>query len=65
MIERKLRCDAPMHEHDNMGAGEVVAMFCYQTKKCIGACAAAFGGLETGISRRHWRKCFSDPAENL
>jgi len=34
-------------ETDDVRAAEAVAMFCYQIKKCIGAYAAALGGLDT------------------
>jgi len=35
------------HETRDVRAGEAVALFCYQVKKCIGAFAAALGGLDT------------------
>ena len=35
------------HEHDNTSAAEAIAVFCYQTKKYIGAYAASLGGLDT------------------
>src|SRR6202167_152854 len=35
------------HETRDVRAGEAVALFCYQIKKCIGAFAAALGGLDT------------------
>jgi len=34
-------------EADDVRAAEAVALFCYQVKKCIGAFAAALGGLDT------------------
>ena len=34
-------------ETDDVRAAEAVALFCYQIKKCIGAYAAALGGLDT------------------
>ena len=34
-------------EDDDVRAAEAVALFCYQVKKCIGAFAAALGGLDT------------------
>ena len=34
-------------EKDDVRAAEAVALFCYQSKKCIGAYAAALGGLDT------------------
>jgi acetate kinase len=34
-------------EADDVRAAEAVALFCYQTKKCIGSFAAALGGLNT------------------
>jgi len=34
-------------EDTDIRAAEAVAMFCYQVKKCIGAFAAALGGLDT------------------
>jgi acetate kinase len=34
-------------EAQDMRAAEAVALFCYQIKKCIGAFAAALGGLDT------------------
>jgi acetate kinase len=34
------------HEHDNTSAAEAIAVFCYQTKKYIGAYAASLGGLD-------------------
>ena len=34
-------------ESDDIRAAEAVASFCYQAKKCIGAYAAALGGLDT------------------
>ena len=35
------------HEVDDARAAEAIALFCYQVKKCIGAFAAALGGLDT------------------
>jgi acetate kinase len=35
------------HETTDVRAAEAVALFCYQVKKCIGAYAAALGGLDT------------------
>jgi acetate kinase len=35
------------HETQDVRAAEAVALFCYQVKKCIGAFAAALGGLDT------------------
>lgn len=35
------------HETRDVRAGEAVALFCYEVKKCIGAFAAALGGLDT------------------
>jgi acetate kinase len=35
------------HEKQDVRAAEAVALFCYQIKKCIGAYAAALGGLDT------------------
>ncbi len=37
------------HEAEDVRAAEAVAVFCYQIKKCIGAFAAALGGMETLI----------------
>jgi acetate kinase len=34
-------------EKADVRAAEAVALFCYQVKKCIGAFAAALGGLDT------------------
>ena len=34
-------------EADDARAADAVALFCYQIKKCIGAYAAALGGLDT------------------
>jgi acetate kinase len=34
-------------EADDPRAAEAIAMFCYQAKKCVGAYAAALGGIET------------------
>ena len=39
--------DLLAREADDVRAAEVVALFCYQIKKCIGAYAAALGGLDT------------------
>lgn len=39
--------DLLQHETQDIRAAEAVALFCYQVKKCIGAFAAALGGLET------------------
>ncbi|MBI3545672.1 MAG: acetate/propionate family kinase [Gammaproteobacteria bacterium] len=39
--------DLLAHEVGDMRAAEAVALFCYQIKKCIGALAAALGGLDT------------------
>lgn len=41
--------DLLAHEADDARAAEAVALFCYQIKKCIGAYAAALGGLDTLI----------------
>jgi len=35
------------HETEDVRAAEAVNLFCYQVKKCIGAYAAALGGLDT------------------
>jgi acetate kinase len=35
------------HETQDVRAAEAVALFCYQVKKCIGAFAAALGGVDT------------------
>jgi acetate kinase len=35
------------HEAKDVRAAEAVALFCYQIKKCIGAFAAAIGGVDT------------------
>jgi len=35
------------HEAQDVRAAEAVAVFCYQIKKCIGAFAAAIGGVDT------------------
>jgi acetate kinase len=35
------------HEARDVRAAEAIALFCYQVKKCIGAFAAAMGGLDT------------------
>jgi acetate kinase len=34
-------------ENEDIRAAEAISLFCYQAKKCIGAFAAALGGLET------------------
>ncbi|MDP9043200.1 MAG: acetate/propionate family kinase [Pseudomonadota bacterium] len=34
-------------EADDLRAAEAIAVFCYQAKKCVGAYAAALGGLDT------------------
>ena len=34
-------------EEEDVRAAEAVALFCYQAKKCVGAYAAALGGIET------------------
>ncbi len=39
--------DLLAHESTDVRAAEAVALFCYQIKKCIGAYAAALGGLDT------------------
>lgn len=39
--------DLLAREADDVRAAEAVAVFCYQVKKCIGAFAAALGGLDT------------------
>src|SRR3989338_9085389 len=39
--------DLLAREADDVRAAEAVALFCYQTKKWIGAFAAALGGLDT------------------
>jgi acetate kinase len=39
--------DLLRREADDVRAAEAVALFCYQVKKCIGAFAAALGGLDT------------------
>ncbi|BAV34075.1 acetate kinase [Sulfuricaulis limicola] len=39
--------DLLVRETEDVRAAEAVALFCYQTKKCIGAFAAALGGLDT------------------
>jgi acetate kinase len=39
--------DLLKHETADMRAAEAIALFCYQIKKCIGAFAAALGGLDT------------------
>lgn len=39
--------DLLSREADDVRAAEAVALFCYQVKKCIGAYAAALGGLDT------------------
>jgi acetate kinase len=35
------------HETQDVRAAEAIALFCYQVKKCIGAFAAALGGVDT------------------
>ena len=37
------------HEKRDARAAEAIALFCYQIKKCIGAFAAALGGLDTMV----------------
>jgi acetate kinase len=37
------------HESEDIRAAEAVALFCYQIRKCIGAYAAALGGLDTVV----------------
>ena len=32
---------------DDVAASEAVALFCYQSRKCVGSMAAALGGLDT------------------
>jgi len=39
--------DLLAHETRDVRAAEAIALFCYQVKKCIGAYAAALGGLDT------------------
>ncbi|MBC8027379.1 MAG: acetate/propionate family kinase [Steroidobacteraceae bacterium] len=39
--------DLLSHEDSDERAAEAIAMFCYQVRKCIGAYAAALGGLDT------------------
>ena len=39
--------DLLAHEASDVRAAEAVALFCYQIKKCLGAFAAALGGLDT------------------
>ena len=39
--------DLLAHEVGDVRAAEAVALFCYQIKKCLGAFAAALGGLDT------------------
>jgi len=41
--------DLLAHESDDVRAAEAIALFCYQIRKCIGAFAAALGGLDTLI----------------
>ena len=41
--------DLLAHEAEDVRAAEAVGLFCYQIKKCIGAYAAALGGLDTLI----------------
>ena len=40
------------HEAQDVRASEAVALFCYQVKKCIGAFAAALGGVDTIVFSR-------------
>ena len=35
------------HEHVDVRAAEAVALFCYQARKCLGAYAAALGGVDS------------------
>jgi acetate kinase len=35
------------HEADDPRAAEAIAVFCYQARKCVGAYAAALGGIDT------------------
>jgi acetate kinase len=39
--------DLLAHEESDDRAAEAIAMFCYQVRKCIGAFAAALGGVDT------------------
>ena len=39
--------DLLQHEPTDLRAAEAVAVFCYQVRKCIGAFAAALGGIDT------------------
>jgi acetate kinase len=39
--------DLLQHETQDIRAAEAVALFCYQVRKCVGAFAAALGGLDT------------------
>ncbi len=41
--------DLLSREADDVRAAEAVALFCYQIRKCVGAFAAALGGLDTFI----------------
>lgn len=41
--------DLLARETEDVRAAEAVALFCYQAKKCIGAYAAALGGLDTVV----------------
>ena len=41
--------DLLQHEASDVRAAEAVALFCYHVKKCIGAFAAALGGLDTVV----------------
>jgi hypothetical protein len=43
-------------ETQDVRAAEAIALFCYQAKKWIGSFAAALGGLDTLVRRRHRRK---------
>ena len=39
--------DLLTQESKDVRAAEAIALFCYQIKKCVGAFAAALGGLDT------------------
>ena len=53
-------------ESDDVRAAEAVALFCYQTKKWIGAYAAALSGpRHAGLRRRDRRKRAADPLAHL
>lgn len=41
--------DLLAHEGDDLRAADAVALFCYQLRKCVGAYAAALGGIDTLI----------------